>query len=940
VLEPAGIVERDAERAALDEAAAAAARGEGAVVLAQGEAGIGKTALLTEARARAEGHGLRVLSAIGSELEREFPFGLVHQLLGPVLAAADDEGRAALLSGAARGAAAVLAPPADAGPAAPDPGYAVLYGLYWLLAGLAEQQPLALVVDDLHWADAASLRLLDFVGRRLDGVPVLVAGALRPAEPGAEAALLTALATGPRARVLQPAPLSPVAVAGLLAGTLATEPEPGFVAAAARATGGNPLLLRALAREAATAGLRGTGDEVDGVARLGAAGVAPAVRRRVHALGDDAVAVVQAAALLGARHEVADVAAVAGLDPAAARAAVDRLVAADVLDAEGRAFVHPLLREAIAREIPPARRAELHRGAARRLRERGARDDEVAVHLMATDPAGDPEVVAALRRAARRAIAEGAPEVAIVQLRRALTEPPPEADRAELLLELGELGVRTGDPEAVEHLDAALREGLDGDAAARAWAARGIHVLFVDPVAAIDEIERAAQGASDLDLQRQLEALVLEASTYDVRAIPRRRALLASGAAAGAPSPVMLAHLSFESGYAGGPAAETARLARSALQGGELLRVLGPDSSTINLLAHGLRYAEQPALVARVVEEADADVRRTGMTLGALFIDHVRAYQQLSFGSVAAGLAHGQTGLEKALHADWPVPVQAFTAIVVELLLELDRVEDAAAAVDAIPEGPAADGTIAGPFLVAARGGVRWAQGDADEAQRLLRRAVHLLDARGWHAPLVTSARLRLAELLAARGDRDEALELADGAAAVADVAGTSGALGAARRVRGQVLGGDEGLAELEAAVAALEGAPLALERGWALHGLGTALRRAGRKAEAREPLRRALEIAQGAEAALLERRAREELAVAGARPRRSELQGPGALTPAERRVAELAGAGRSNREIAEELWVTRKTVEMHLSNAYNKLGIRSRTQLAGRLGTPAAPAA
>jgi DNA-binding CsgD family transcriptional regulator len=205
---------------------------------------------------------------------------------------------------------------------------------------------------------------------------------------------------------------------------------------------------------------------------------------------------------------------------------------------------------------------------------------------------------------------------------------------------------------------------------------------------------------------------------------------------------------------------------------------------------------------------------------------------------------------------------------------------------------------------------------------------------------MVSRAPLRLARQLGRRGEVAAALELLDDAEAVARRAGTTGAVGAVLRARGRVVGGAAGLELLSDAVDALAASPLGLEHGWALHDLGGALRRAGRRADAREPLRQALEIADRKEALLLARHARDELAATGARPRRTALSGPASLTPSERRVAELAATGLSNREIAETLWVTRKTVELHLGHAYGKLGIRARTQLAAALDAGAAAAA
>ena len=203
----AAVLEREGEREALAAGLAGLGRGEGSVLLVEGPAGIGKTALLGELRAEARAAGVRVLSAVASELDRDFAFGLVQQLLGPEVAGAAPERRSALLDGAASLAAPVVAPGAG-DPAGGDVSHAVLHGLYWLVANLAEEGPVALLVDDLHWADRPSLRALEFLGRRLDGLPVLVAGTLRAGEPGSDVELLDALAAGALARTVRPGPLS------------------------------------------------------------------------------------------------------------------------------------------------------------------------------------------------------------------------------------------------------------------------------------------------------------------------------------------------------------------------------------------------------------------------------------------------------------------------------------------------------------------------------------------------------------------------------------------------------------------------------------------------------------------------------------------------------------------------------------------------------------
>ncbi len=144
-----------------------------------------------------------------------------------------------------------------------------------------------------------------------------------------------------------------------------------------------------------------------------------------------------------------------------------------------------------------------------------------------------------------------------------------------------------------------------------------------------------------------------------------------------------------------------------------------------------------------------------------------------------------------------------------------------------------------------------------------------------------------------------------------------------------------EGIPRLEEAVRVLEGSTARLEHALALAALGATLRRARRPTDAREPLRRALELAEACGADGLVERARGELHATGVRPRAAARSGAGALTPSERRVAAMAAEGMSNRDIAEALYVTPKTVEIHLSSAYRKLGVRSRRELPGALATP-----
>ena len=773
---------------------------------------------------------------------------------------------------------------------------------------------MVLLVDDLHWADVPSLRFLEYLGRRLDGLGVALVATTRAQEPGASAELLDELRAGPSTRVVRPGPLAREAASALLGDV----PE-DVVTAALEATGGNPLLLSVFAREAASAGA------VDGLAELAARGVAPTVERRLRPLGADAVAVARAVAVLGERATADDVAAVAGLPTDAAAQAADRLAAAEVLS--GRAFVHPLVRAAVLDACPAGERAALHRTAAVRLRERGLRAAAVAPHWRVAGPAGDERAVADLRAAAREAAGEGATDLAVDHLARALEEPPVE--RVEVALELGELEVRAQRPEGPGRLRALLREGLDGDAAARAHAALANHLVHADPAAAVGELEHAVQDAADPALRLRLEAALLEALLF----VDHER--LRDRIARGTPSLAALAAAANDGALRGMPTSELVPLCERALGGGALLAGVGPASSTWNLVTHALRFAEDARGSERALLAGDRVVREQGLLAATLFVEQSWGYWHRDFGSVALGAARSRGGLEAIQGQGMVTTAPALSAILAENLVQLDRLEEAAAEVD-VDLGPA-EGTFIEPFVLTIRGRVRLLLRRLDEAEADLRRAVAFGDARGWAAPNATRGRLRLAEVLAASGRREEALALMDHDLAAAQAAERPGCLGMALRRRALAQEGEAAIATLHDAVEALAGTDLLLEHGWALHDLGARLRIRGDRRNAREPLRRALELALRTESALLARHARGELEASGARLRRERMKGIEALTPAERRVAQLAAEGLTNRQIAETLWVTLKTVEVHLGRSYGKLGIASRRELASALGLEAA---
>jgi hypothetical protein len=187
------LLERERELALTAERLARAQAGAGSLLLVEGPPGIGKTALLDAIRPSA----MARLSARADELEREFAYGVVRDLFEPALRRAG--GTASLLDGAARFAAPVV----GAGDGVAGSEASVLHGLYWLTSNLAEQTPLVLAVDDAHWADAASLRFLHYLARRLGELPVLLVVAVRTTDPAAAGELLTRLRATPGTQVVR-----------------------------------------------------------------------------------------------------------------------------------------------------------------------------------------------------------------------------------------------------------------------------------------------------------------------------------------------------------------------------------------------------------------------------------------------------------------------------------------------------------------------------------------------------------------------------------------------------------------------------------------------------------------------------------------------------------------------------------------------------------------
>ena len=341
-----------------------------------------------------------MLTARGRELEGHFPFGVARQLFEPVLLRASPQARSDLLSGAAKLAAPIVENRIEPESTLSDDSFGVLHGLYWLTVNLSTRAPVLIVVDDLHWADASSLRFLLYLVARLDGLACAVIGATRPVEPAAPAPALEArMLSDPLFDVLTPAALSERATRDVLADGLGREPDEAFVAAAAVATGGVPFLLSELVAALASDGVEPSAEEAARVAQLGPHTVAQATLVRLARMPEGCLSLAHAIAVLGGDAQLPRAARLAGLEESEALDALDALVAAGLVRATGRIeFVHPILRAAIYDALAPGERSRLHRRAADLLASEGAELDAVAAQLMPSEPTGSEHVIEQLRQ--------------------------------------------------------------------------------------------------------------------------------------------------------------------------------------------------------------------------------------------------------------------------------------------------------------------------------------------------------------------------------------------------------------------------------------------------------------------------------------------------------------------------------------------------------------
>ncbi|MEX2553665.1 MAG: AAA family ATPase [Actinomycetota bacterium] len=922
-------LERERELYELESLIDATVATAGRLLLIEGPPGIGKTLLLRRLRRSAAARNLLVLAARGGELERDFGFGIVRQLLEPLFVSGDR--REDLLADAAGLGEPVFAAAPDS--SAGDASHAVLHGLYWLVVNLAQASPVILAIDDVHWADPPSIRFLIHLTRRLDGLPVGIAITSRTEDPAADDGLQRALRAEASPPVLRPHALSAEATRQLVESRLGIDADPELCAACHEASGGNPFLVSELLEELRAKRAEGRVLEPSRVREIGPERIASALLMRIGAVDQDAPALARAVAVLGSEAKAEQASELAEIKLERARAVAAQLHDAGILEFdEPLRFVHPIMRSAIYEDIPAAVRSGLHGRAAALLASKGAEPEAVGVQLLAADPIGDQSAIETLRAAGRAALARGALETAVRYLRRALREPPREANRASVLLELGRTERELGLPEASAH----LREAVEAAPAARSRAEAADALGWAtgpDPKAQGELIALFEDGAEgvrgqDRELALKLEARRLAALLLLPDHSPRFEDEAERFRNLAGDTPAECALLSFcarkvllEGGSAAVVSEITTRAARH-------LDLTEPGAHSIWLLSTILWLPDRGGRQAfkRRLDDAIGGAAKRGLATVFAWNSNLRAHILNVTGDLRGAEADARAALDSGgLAGAFP---HAPMVPLVQSLAEQGKTAEAEALLrdrgligELPPPRPYTALLVSRARMYTVAGDLEAARSDLDEALRRLEHArsggVGELDV--W---------LEAALIHHALGDHERGRQLSDEALEVATAWGAERALGGALRVAGVLRGEEDGLNLLEQAVEVLARSPASVWRAGALVDLGAALRRAGQRSGARGRLVEGMDLAHRCGAAPLVDRAHDELTRLGARPRRFASSGVDSLTPSERRVADLAAEGMTNKQIAQALFVTLRTVEMHLSTCYRKLGIESRLKL------------
>lgn len=927
-----GLLEREDVLALIEGLIDGARASAGGAILIEASAGMGKTAVLDEVCSRVGEVG--VLAARGVDLERDFPLGVARQLLEPALRRATTEVRDRWLTGAA------IVPALLRGDASPDVEEGAAFNaLYWVLAAMAADGPMLLTVDDVHWCDAESLRWIGFVIRRLEDVRLAVVVASRPAEVAAPERAFLTLRDEPGVQRVVLGPLSGRAVRAIICAELGAADD-AFVAACHHACGGNPFVMGELLAAARDSELAPIAANAGRVRTLASVGLQHSVLVRLTSLGTDAVAVAQATALLGGDAPLAHVAALAEASVEVASRAAQTLQRVELF-APGAllSFRHPLLRTAVLAEMGEVAVAAGHARAACVLWERDAPAEQVAAHLLACGPVGERWSAEVLQRAARAALARASPRLAGRLLERALAEPVGPHWRALLEADMGGALATAGDARGIDALlsattgvqDPVQQAALAVRLAIPIWSAGRVSEL---PTVLEQARDRLPAGHPELAFQVaavRAQAAVMGSGEPVAELVAAAFALVPAAGPDSLRTRLALALLAAAAMYANRPARDIVQLAERAIGGGD---------EHARAIADGVPLA--PAVIAlHIVERYDgisasfARVEAGQRARGALAIGLTttlgwRAFCHARMGTLLDAQADAQVALQTAPPERFAQLRTIPCAVLARVDIERGFPERALTAVDAQLAQRGCGGADAA-ILRLERARVLRALRRPREAADVALAVGAEAQPHGYEGACMLPWPAVAAEALLEVGAAQQATALAARALELAERFEAAGPIGGALRVLGMA---ERDVERLRAAERTLAGSIMRLEHARCLVDLGAALRREGQRAAAREPLAAGMELAHRCAASALVARAHEELRAAGGRPRSVVRSGVEALTASELRAARLAADGLTNREIAQHLFVTQKTIQTQLRATYRKLGIAGRSELQAALST------
>lgn len=902
-------------------------------MVVRGPSGAGKSRLLSGIRQHESARSCTVLEASCSEVDFPSHFDAVRMLFEPLELGADD---------VAGSAAPVLFP--DLPPAIRSAAdYAVLSGLHSLAANLMSTAPLVLVVDDAHRCDEGSLRWLDFLLRRADDLPLLVLLGYRCDElEGTARAAMSGIVAQRHSTVIELAPLTRTDVGEFAAEVFSERLDSGFVDACARASGGNPGLLNRLLDDLVRAGVRPDSEGVAVVEEIGRGVLATSVLSRLSGQPERVGRVAAAMAVLGPAAGTESVAALAGVTRWQVAEALGVLRRCDIVAASSLDFAHDTVRSAVLDAVPVS---EAHRlRAARILNDAGRPAVEVADHLLLLSELDQTWMAGVLRDAAALSEQQGAPQTAVRYLRRVLDVEASEPQRIRVRADLGRVLAQL-DPYAALPI---LRELLDKVTDPEVYVSLVLSFSMTavtaqrhpEAVRVLGEVLAMLSTKAGWDVSPAhhelclaVESMLLiigagERSTFGlVRDRIEERPLPAGSTPA---ERRMLAATAYVRSLRGEPSGQVVEQARAALS----FQATDADPWTERCSLFALHLADVTDDLLPAAQRSVEMVKNRGARWDYSYSLSCYARVLLHFGDVREAAAEAQTAAEICAQTSGADSTAAQFTAWASALVEQGHVEQADAVLDRIDRDWFAEATLEWHYFLHTRARVRWIQGNPAAALDLLLRCGKSMTDVGIGNPVFVPWRTDAAYLLAGLGRRSEAAELVERDGEAAQCWGTARAIGRHLMARAAIAEDAAHAVDwLIEAVEVLSGSPAWLEEARAQRRLGAALLRTEDVRGARKHLRRAMDLATLCGSRPIAESARALAVTAGGRvgqPLRSPVD---LLTGSEQRVATMAAVGASNREIAEALFVTLRTVETHLTNAYRKLRVSRRADLATALG-------